>query len=49
MQGTQTLQGLLTVRKLTLAGLFLIVLVDSLITPKNSAPGMGLQFFLLGY
>jgi len=46
MQGTQTLQGLLTVRKLTLAGLFLIVLVDSLITPKNSAPGHGATILL---
>jgi hypothetical protein len=45
-QGAQTLKGLLTVRKSALVGLFLIVFVDSLITPKNSTPGHGATFLL---
>lgn len=46
MQRTQTLRGLFTVRKLILASLFLVVLVDSLVTTKSSVPGHGATFLL---
>ncbi|HKW34882.1 MAG TPA: hypothetical protein VJN92_17865 [Candidatus Acidoferrum sp.] len=42
----QILKGLVTARKLTLAGFSIVLLVDPLFAPKDSNPGYGASIFL---